>query len=538
MTAQLIAQRPRSAGGSEYTGTGQLLRLYLRRDRIVLPLWAYLLGAMPPITAESIKKLYTTPEQLANFTHTTNASSSLLAMYGPVWNTSLGAVGVWKAAMMYPVIGLATILTVIRHTRTEEETGRAELIGSTRVGRYAGLTAALALAAAGSVIAGVICVLGLLALKFPVDGSMAFGLALAGSGLLWACVAGIAAQVSTGARTARGIALAALATAFILRAIGDARGNALSWLSPLGWCIQLRPYARERWWVLGLLACAATLTCAAGYVLRYRRDVGTGLLAERLGASTAGTSLSGPLGLAWRQQRGAMLAWAIGIGLYGVLIGGSAKGVSGLLGTGRAVRDTFARLGGSAGLEQEYLGTAFMILGIIAAAYAISATLRLHEEETSQRAEPTLAGAVSRTRWALGHLLFAVLGPAVALLGSGLLAGIIYGTAVDDLGTQLPKVLGAAAVQLPAAWLMSGIAMACFGVAPRYCPAAWGVLSGLVAIYVLGSTGSGPQWLLDVTPFTHTPKIAAFTWTPVLWMLGIAVSLWGIGIAGLRRRDL
>jgi ABC-2 type transport system permease protein len=40
-----------------------------------------------------------------------------------------------------------------------------------------------------------------------------------------------------------------------VRAIGDAGPHWLSWLSPLGWMQQLRPFADERWWVL-LLAVA------------------------------------------------------------------------------------------------------------------------------------------------------------------------------------------------------------------------------------------------------------------------------------------
>ena len=37
------------------------------------------------------------------------------------------------------VVGLANLFTVTRHTRTEEEAGRRELLGSTVVGRHAGI---------------------------------------------------------------------------------------------------------------------------------------------------------------------------------------------------------------------------------------------------------------------------------------------------------------------------------------------------------------------------------------------------------------
>ncbi len=73
------------------------------------------------------------------------ASPAQRALYGPVYNDSLGAVGIWKAGMFHTLIAVAVILTVIRHTRADEESGRAELIDSTVVGRYANLTGALLL---------------------------------------------------------------------------------------------------------------------------------------------------------------------------------------------------------------------------------------------------------------------------------------------------------------------------------------------------------------------------------------------------------
>ena len=74
------------------------------------------------------------------------ASPAQRALYGNVYGDSLGATGIWKAGMFHVLIAVAVILTVIRHTRADEETGRAELIDSTAVGRYASLTAALLLA--------------------------------------------------------------------------------------------------------------------------------------------------------------------------------------------------------------------------------------------------------------------------------------------------------------------------------------------------------------------------------------------------------
>jgi ABC-2 type transport system permease protein len=277
-----------------------MLRLCLRRDRIIAPAWSLLIGLMPALQVVSVKDLYATQQQLDSFATTTAASPALLAMYGPVFNSSLGSIGTWKAGAMYAMIAIAAVLTVIRHTRVEEETGRAELVGATSIGRFAGLTGALLLTFGASAVAGIACVASLLAADLPAAGSVAWGAALAASGFVWAAVAAVAAQLSNGARIARGVALGALGAAFAVRAVGDAGNGVLSWFSPLGWCLQIRPFAEERWWVLVPLAAVAVGATLLAYQLLRTRDLGAGLLAERPGPAAAGQALSGPVGLAWR----------------------------------------------------------------------------------------------------------------------------------------------------------------------------------------------------------------------------------------------
>ncbi|MEV6069563.1 ABC transporter permease [Nocardia sp. NPDC052001] len=535
---------------TDFTGTGQLLRLYLRRDRIVLPLWVLLLSLpLGSVYINSIVSVYPDEADRAGFANSILASPAQLAMYGPVYNTSLGAVGIWKAGMFYSLIAIATILTVIRHTRAEEETGRGELVAATRVGRYAGLTAALILGYGGALATGLIGFLSLSGSKLTGDdartGSLAFGLALAGSGLVFASVAAVCAQLTTSARLARGIAFTVLAVTFTLRAIGDARAgdgptSPLVWLSPQGWSLQVRPFAGNHFAVPLLHAAAVIVLTVIAYSLLRHRDIGAGLIAERPGAATAGPGLAGPFGLAWRLQRGTLIAWTVGLGLYGLIIGSVIHGIGDELGSSQAIRDLITRMGGSASLENSMISYAFTMIGVAAAAYAVSAALRLHSEESSDHAETLLTGAVSRTRWAASHLLFALLGPAVALCVSGLLGGFVYGRAAGDVGGKLADVLGAALIQLPAVWIFTGITVALFGLAPRWTPVAWGVLTAAIAVFLLGAISGAPQWLRDLEPFEHLPKVpgASFDLVPVLILLVIAAALIALGLIGFRRRDL
>ncbi len=532
---------PAPRAGSNFSGTLGMLRLYLRRDRIALPLWVLLLSLpLASVYVGSIEKVYPTEAARAGFAATIMASPAQRAMYGQIYNNSLGAVGIWKAGMFHLLIAVAVILTVIRHTRGDEETGRTELIDSTAVGRYASLTAALLLSFGASVATGAIGAAGLLTSDIPRGGSLAFGAALAGSGLVFTAVAAVAAQLSPSARVARGTAFAVLGAAFTLRAIGDAGSGTLSWLSPLGWSLQVRPYAGDRWWVLLLhLATAAVLTVVA-YRLLAGRDVGAGLIAERGGPGTAAAWLRGVDGLTWRLDRGAMLLWTVGLCLFGVLMGSVVHGIGDEIGNTGVARDIVARMGGTSALEQAFIAVAFTMMGMIAGAFAISLTLRPHQEESGQRAETTLAGAVSRTRWLASHLAAALAGSAAAMLVAGVAAGLIYGVADGDIGGKLSVVVGTAAVQLPAVWLLSAVTVGLFGLAPRFTPVAWGVLVAFVALYLIGSLAGFPQWVLDLEPFAHLPRVGGgdFTAVPLLWLLAIDATLIMLGVMAFRRRDV
>jgi ABC-2 type transport system permease protein len=524
----------------EFCGVARTMRLILRRDRIVLPLWVATLGILMPITyADSIRTVYSTQADLVAFAVATNANHAEVALYGPVYLATLGAVTIWKAQILNTILAVAVVLTVIRHTRTEEEAGRSELLGAGTIGRYAGLTSAVIVASAASLLSGLGFAVLLRGYQLPLAGSVAFGLGLALTGIVFAAVAAVCAQLSASARTARGLALGVVGLAFAVRAVGDLDNGTLSWLSPLGWPILMRPFADERWWV-PILPAATALVVLTAAVLAARRDLGVGLIAERAGAARAGRTLSGPFGLAWRLQRGPLIAWTIALALYGVLFGSSVTSIGGQMGSNEAFQQYIERLGGSAALEDMVVGLALSMLAMMISGYAVSAVLRLHTEETEQRGQAVLAGSVGRMRWAASYLLFAFGGSALAMLVAGLTSGLTYGAAVHDLHRTVPACLAGAAVQVPAVWFTAAVAVALVGLAPRISAAAWAVYVGFLLVFALGATTWFPHWARYLEPFGRLPKLPGghFTATAVLWELGLTVVITGVGLVALRRRDL
>jgi ABC-2 type transport system permease protein len=83
----------------------------------------------------------------------------------------------------------------------------------------------------------------------------------------------------------------------------------------------------------------------------------------------------------------------------------------------------------------------------------------------------------------------------------GLAAGLTYGVAAGDVGGKLATVVGNAAVQLAAAWLLAAVTLALLAIAPRFMPVAWACRSDLSRCACRIRRSRLRQWLLDLEPF-------------------------------------
>ncbi|GAA2984570.1 ABC transporter permease [Streptosporangium longisporum] len=521
------------------TGTWSLVRLILRRDRFLLPPWVMVIAVLPVVQTSGIAELYTDEAALRRFAASMGSAPAFSALYGPVLHWNAAAMGVWRAGFTPVVLALAVILTVVRHTRAEEETGRRELLGAAVLGRRAALSAALIVAGTACLAVGLIVTLSFRA--YPAPGALATGLGYACVGMVFAAVAAVAAQLTESAGGARAIAISVLGLAFALRMAGDTGGTGwLSWSSPIAWGQRMRPFAGEEWWPLGLFAALVITLCALSYALAGRRDLGAGLLPPRLGPADAAPGLATPLALAWRLHRGSLAGWSAAVAFGGAVVGATAQAASGALGQNRQALEMLARLGGGAGVGQALIASVVSILGIAVSGYAIQAASRMRTEETLMRAEPLLCAAVSRRRWTASHLVFAFGGPVVVLAVLGLSAGIAYGAVTGDPGAHVPEVLGAALVQLPAVWTLSALVMALFGLLPRLLPLAWAVLAAFLVFGQVGALLDLPGALVDLSPFSHLPRLPGgeVTATPLITLVAIAAALTAAGLYGFRRRDI
>lgn len=523
-------------------GTWQLIRLALRRDRAVLPLWILVLGILPAGTANAYEQLYPVESMRASLTDTIGQNPAIAVLFGPAFDLSTPGGFTSLLGSLSVFIALMAIFTVTRHTMAEEDAGRHDLLASGVIGRYAPLTAAVLVAGGASAVIGLVIMTSLIGMGLPVAGAIGYGKAVAGVGWVFTGVAAVTAQLVPYARTANALASGTLGVSFLLRGLGDASPDAgwLSWLSPIGWAQQLRPFATERWWVLAVPTLTTALGLALAFVLLRHRDAGQGMLADRAGRETAAASLRSPLALAWRLQRGSLIGWATGMAIAGVAFGGIALGIGDLIKGNPQMLAMLQRMGGSSIFIEAFLAQILGMFGMITAFYGIQAMLRLRAEETAVRVEPLLATGVSRIGLALSHLAFGMAGTAVVLTAAGLGLGVTHGLRAGDVSGYAASMVGGALAQLPAIWLIVGIAAALFGLLPRQTGLAWAVATGFVLLALFGPIFDLNPLVMDATPFSHIPKIPAsdFAAAPLLTLTAIAAVLLAAGLASFRRRDI
>ena len=520
-------------------GARPLLGLALRRERVRIPVYLALFVLLVAETAAGSDTSYTTHAARVSYAATVEGNPGLIAMVGPPYNLldvggdvawQMGGFGAAFAALM-------SVFFVGRHTRAEEQSGRSELVGAAPVGRFAPVAVALAVVTAVQLLLGLLVALVMIGLDQPAAGSFALGASLAGVALVFAGVAAVAAQVSQTTSSMNGIVGAAIGAAYLLRAAGDVGDGTLSWLSPIGWGQQMRPYAGERWWPLALMAVATAGLVWAAIALRARRDEGAGILAQRPGPAAARPALLRPLGLAVRLQRGVLLGWSAGLFFSGVSLGLTGNDADSLLGDSDEIEKL---LGSGAGdIVDQYFALTMLTMALVGTGFGIQVALRMRSEETSGRLEPLLATALSRARWMAAYVAVAMGGSLLILAANGLGAGLADAINSHDAG-QLPRLLLAGVVPAPAVWVVVGATVALFGLVPRAAVAAWGVLGACVVLSVLGPLLGLPDWVLDLSPFQHVPQLPAadFDALPLLALTAVAAALTAVGLAAFRRRDL
>ena len=535
-----------------FVGSARLVRLAARRDRFTLPAWILGIASFVTATTALFDHEYAHhPALLATDTQVVIVNPGMRVL-GLATGTSVGSYTLHRDSLTMVVLAaLMSILAVVRHTRQAEELGREELLAAGVVGRYASLTAGVVVAVTANVALAVATAVGMVLTGQPVAGSLVGGTSIALVGVVFAGVAAVTCQLASTTRGAIGLASAVLGGSFLLAGLGNMLGTVdvtafrvtsawPAWLSPIGWSQQMRPFADDAWWPLGLAVLTLVVCFWVAAALVGRRDVGRGILPERRGAARAAPALLSPAGLVWRLQRGTLLGWTIGMVGFGLIFGALSKEVVGR--HGAAATKWYAAFGGAVDLLGAYWASMMQIAGMTVAGYVVALVLRLRQDEAQGTLEPVLAGAVSRTRWLAAYAVNALAGAVVLMLGFALAMAITGGQAVGGTWSLVGDLVGAALVQLPAIGLLGAAAALAVMVLPHWATGlSWAMVAGSVVVGPMFGPSLGlPVWLQDLSPFTHVPNAPAegVTAGPVLALVVVCAFLAVGAVLVLRRRNL
>lgn len=527
-----------------FANTKTLARLIWRRDRLQIPLWLLGLLTFSIAVGSAFPSLYP-PGPDRQIIVETFDNPALISMLGPNFgrdNYHLGAIMAHQMLLFTALaVAIMNILLTIRHTRRDEERGRIEVIRSLPVGRLSNAAAVMLVLTLTNLCLGLLTavglgVLGLEGMDWP--GSFLYGAVLSATGIFFAAVTLLFAQLTETSRAALGLSFGFLGLAFLLRAVGDISSEPLALISPLGLVLRAQVYVKNYWWPIGLTLAAAALLTGAAFKLNTRRDLGAGIIAAKAGRSRASRFLQSPVGLVLRLEKTTIIAWAVGLFLLGISYGTVFGDVDEFVKTSDLYRQILPSIEGYSVVDQ-FVAMLLSLMAMMGAVPALLVMVKLRAEERAGRTEQLLARAVPRSSLLASFLVPAlIVGLVMQLLG---VLGLWVGAAsVLENPFPLGKTLWAALAYVPCIWILVGIAAALLGSAPHLTNLTWIYLGYIFFTDYFGGLLRLPEWLSKFTPWGHIPNLPleAVGAGTIAAELLLALALIAAAFYSYRRRDL
>jgi ABC-2 type transport system permease protein len=250
------------------------------------------------------------------------------------------------------------------------------------------------------------------------------------------------------------------------------------------------------------------------------------------------TGLGSPLGLAARMAEGPALAWAVGLGLFGMLIGLVARTAA------QAMADsTGGDLLGQLGIEESgtraYVGVSFVLITLALTTAAAGQVAATRDEEAASRLDTLLVHPVGRGRWLAGR--WTVSAGVLVLAASAAVLGTWVAGSAGDLGVGVGDLAAAGVNAIPAALFVLGAGTLVHGVAPRMAVAVtYTLVAASFLLEVVGAAVALPAWVLNMSVLHHVAPAPAVSpdWRSAAALVLLGVLLAAGGAAALSRRDV
>ncbi|GAA5031706.1 ABC transporter permease [Microbacterium fluvii] len=535
------------------SGFGALLAQRLRRDRMQVPLWAVGTALLAYLSYVGVAQSYGTEADREALLSTVMANRVILLFRGLPSGADDGAFMLFLILPFLVMMAafMSTFLAV-RHTRADEESGRAELVGATAAGRLTPLAATAAHGLIAGAILAALTTLAYLAVGLPVTGSLIAGCATGAAGLTFLGVGLVMGQLFRTPRAANAASVWIVLLTYLIAGIGSALGTPTSdlqrlesswlvWLSPFGWAEQSRPFADDAGWPVVLCALVGLALVGLAFALQSVRDLGSSFVAERSGRPAARPALASPMALVWRLNTGALIGWAIGGLLTGMLATSLSAPLQETAASLPSVEAILTALSAGGSLEEGAVVIFFTMLGILAACCAVQVICRARQEETHGTAEIVLAAPVDRARWLADYVVVAFAG-IVIVVASAVVGALLGIASLDDPDWSLmTDVLVTGGGQVAAASVFLVITALVFVLAPRLTiPLGWTLVMVGMILGLFGPLFGFPDWLVNLAPIGVAPTMTSDgVDLKGLWWLLLAVAVGATATLSLmRRREL
>jgi ABC-2 type transport system permease protein len=529
----------------------------LKRETIIGAVWILILVLFSAALAPGMSSMFDV-ESRQTFAATFD-NPVMIAMMGPVYGANNYTEGAMYSNMMllWVIITVAVmnIFLVSRHTRADEEKGRAEVVRSLPVGRLANLNATMVTALIENVILGLLMGLGLAATgvqNMGFAGSMLFGAVICFSGLVFAAITALFCQLSSSKGGATGLSFLILGVFYMIRAAGDMQGNEIiSCFSPLGLSQRSQVYVENHWWPIFILLVECLVISAIAYKLNSIRDLDQGFIPARPGKREASSFLRSPFGLAFRLLRNTIIIWIIVMFVlgasYGSIIGDINKFVGEspeylqIIGVPADYAATLSGAAKEAMVQKYFMSFVSSMMALVSLIPLLMAAVKPRNEEKNNRAEHVLSRVVSRIKYMSGYTILAYVMSVLIPLATAF--GIYSSTAsltVDANPFTLGMLLEANLAYLPALWVMIGVAVLLIGLMPKASGAIWGYFGFVLFASLTGQLIGLPEWLLSLSPIKHISQVLLVdvNFTPLIILTVIAAVLTAIGFIFYRKRDV
>jgi len=438
-------------------------------------------------------------------------------------------------------VAIMNIFLVVNHTRKDEENGRIELIRSLPVGRLSNLKATMIIALIVNLTLTVIITFGLYLTGMDgmsLSGSFLYGSSLGVSGLLFASIAALFAQVASTSRGALSYSFITLGVLYLLRGVGDVSLELLSYISPLGLILRTEIFYTDNWYPIWIVLGLAIIIAIIAFYLNHKRDLGAGLIPAKPGKKEAGNLLKSPMGLTLTILKATIIGWAITIFIAGASYGSIYGDIETFIGDNEMLQQVFLNNMDFTFAEQMTV-TLMVISAVLVTIPVLICLLRLRTEENKGRLEQIYAKPVAKKKMLINHIIVAIACSIdfVLLFGFGLwIAAATVMAEPISLGT----VLISGIVYLPAIWVMIGLGTLLIAYLPRWSGLIWGFLGFSFFIVYIGNMLNLPEWLNYLIPFSLIPMVPVepINWFPLIILTIIALLMMIIGVNKYNKRDL